>query len=342
MTNEILQLENVEMRYQADQSLFDRVLRRDPSVIPAVDGVSLTIEQNESHAVIGESGCGKSTLIELISGLHEPTNGEIQYHGKSISELSHEEKKDYQLNVQMIFQDPYNSLNPKFSVRESLQEPLKIHGIDTSEKKIIDICEKVELTPPEEYLDKKPFQLSGGERQRVSIGRALVVEPEVILADEPVSMLDVSTQASVLNLLSNLLSQLDVSLLYISHDLSTVPYVSEKLNVMYLGRIVESGPTHEILNNSMHPYTQALVNAVPIPDPHHDRERILLEGTAEHSEELMSGCRFRNRCSEVMEVCEQTPEKTHLSQDHTTACHLHNDNNESRVGETTKQHKGRN
>ncbi|MFC6988571.1 ABC transporter ATP-binding protein [Haloplanus sp. GCM10025708] len=275
-------------------------MRREPSKIQAVDGVSFTLETNDSIAVIGESGCGKTTLLLTLIGLHDITGGDVVYKGTPMSDFDDAGWKEYRSNVQVIFQDPFNSLDPKMTVEESLKEPLKIHDVGNRDERVYQVLEDVELRPPEQYLHRKPMNLSGGEKQRVAIGRALVLEPDIILADEPVSMLDVSTQASVLRMLKDLIDDYDASMIYISHDLSTVSYISETVNVMYLGRIVESAPTEWILDDPKHPYSEALVSAIPIPDPHHDRARTEMSGAPRDPIDLGEGCRFRDRCPKVI------------------------------------------
>ncbi|MFC7157006.1 ABC transporter ATP-binding protein [Halomarina halobia] len=297
-------------------------------MIQAVDGVSLTLHENESHGVIGESGCGKSTLLKTLIGLHEPTEGQILFHGRDVSEFGRSDWKEFRSNVQIIFQDPFNALDPKMTVKETLLESLKIHGMDDRERRVEQVLKRVELQPPEKYVDRFPRQLSGGEKQRVSIARALIVEPDLILADEPVSMLDVSTQAAILNLLSDLMEDVGASMLYISHDLSTVSYICQEINVMYLGRIIERAPTQELLDNPRHPYAQALINAIPIPDPHHGRERTTLEGAPRDPIGLDQGCRFRDRCGKRMDICEQMPAFVEVEDGVETACHLYYDHEE--------------
>jgi peptide/nickel transport system ATP-binding protein len=218
-------------------------------------------------------------------------------------------------------------MDPKMSVLESLKEPLKIHDMDPSEDRILEVLEQVGMNPPGDYVRRLPQQLSGGEKQRVSIARALITEPEIILADEPVSMLDVSTQASVLNLLSDLTDELGVSMIYISHDLSTVSYVCDLIKVMYIGRVVESAPTQTLLSNPKHPYTKELVAAVPIPDPHEDRNRTSIDGAVAENIGIASGCRFRDRCPQRMEICEIKPNYVSSGQERKVACHLHYDHN---------------
>lgn len=324
----ILQARNLEKYFDQNTSLVDTLLRREKPNVEAVDGVNFAIERSDSLAVIGESGCGKTTLLMTLMGLHDHTGGEIQFKGKPFKKFTQSEWKDYRRSVQVIFQDPFNSLDPKYTIEETLKEPLKIHGMDNKDRRVRDILDDVELQPAEKYLDRYPANLSGGEKQRVSIARALILEPDIILADEPVSMLDVSTQASVLNMLKDLVNEKDVGLIYISHDLSTVSYITERVNVMYLGRFVEKAPTEELLSDPKHPYSQALINAIPIPDPTVDRTRTEMSGAPQDPIGLGEGCRFRDRCPERMDICEVTPETREVEDGHHTACHLHYDHEE--------------
>lgn len=319
----LLEMNNLKKFFDQNTSVIDTFLGRHTQPVQAVDGVTLSVEENESIGIIGESGCGKSTLLKTLMGLLSPTAGDIRFRGRSVSEFDRGDWRQYRHNVQMIFQDPYNALDPKLTVEETLREPLKIHGLDDRDQRIVEILEDVELDPPEQYIDQLPHQLSGGEKQRVSIARALIVEPDVILADEPVSMLDVSTQANMLRLLSRLIEDYGVAMIYISHDLSTVSHICQRINVMYLGRIVESAPTAEVIDEPEHPYSQALINAIPIPDPHHDRQRTELEGTAPDPRGIGEGCRFRDRCPERMDICEITPRFVESGDNRKVACHLY-------------------
>ncbi|MDJ1434381.1 ABC transporter ATP-binding protein [Halostagnicola sp. A-GB9-2] len=331
-TEPILELRNVEKHFEQSTNIAETLRQtffgegaQEP--VRAVDGVNLELAENQVHGIIGESGCGKSTLLLTLMGEHEPTGGEILYNGQPISEFDKADWKALRRKIQVIFQDPFNTMNPHFTVRETLKEPFKIHGIETDEEELLDMLETVRLTPAEEYIDRRESQLSGGEKQRVSIARALILEPDVVLADEPVSMLDVSTQASILKLLSELTEEYDVAMFYVSHDLSTVSYVCDEVNVMYLGRIVESAPTRKILSDPKHPYTQALINAIPVPDPFHDRSWTELDGTPGDPQNLPSGCRFKDRCPERMDVCDQQPafEVHDEETTHQVACHLYDE-----------------
>ncbi|WP_254280444.1 ABC transporter ATP-binding protein [Haloarcula marina] len=323
-----LEVRNLEKYFSTGGSIKNLLRSRGEPPVQAVDDVSFTLHENESLGIIGESGCGKSTLLKTLMGLHQPTGGEVYFRGQPMSEFGRRDWREYRRNVQIIFQDPFNSHDPKFTVRETLLEPLQIHGMDDQAERVYEMLERVELSPPEKYLDRFPRQLSGGEKQRVSIARALILEPSVILADEPVSMLDVSTQASILNLLNRLLTETGVGMVYISHDISTISYVSDSVGVMYLGRIVERAPTEAVINEPKHPYTRALIDAIPIPDPHHKRERTTIDGSPRSPKGLGEGCRFRDRCPDRMEVCEQTPADVEVDDGHVAACHLYYDHDD--------------
>jgi peptide/nickel transport system ATP-binding protein len=305
----LLEADGITKEFSRSTGIIDTLLRRSREPLRAVDDVSLALSANEIRGVIGESGCGKTTLLKMLGRLMTPTEGTIRYQGTDIAAMSKSERMSFRSDVQFIFQDPFNSLNPRMTVRETLGEVLKIHDFDNREQRIHDVLERVELNPPERFVDQRPPALSGGEKQRVSIARALAVEPSILLADEPVSMLDVSTQASILKLLSDLSTDLGVSILYISHDISTVSYLCEDINVMYLGRIIETGPTQTLIKEPKHPYTKALIQAVPVPDPHNNRARTQLEGATPDPIGLGDGCRFRDRCPSII-----PPEEMDISQ----------------------------
>ncbi|MFB6354592.1 MAG: dipeptide ABC transporter ATP-binding protein [Halobacteriales archaeon] len=327
----VLELQNLSRHFDPTSNILETVRARffggDISPIRAVDGIDLELAPNEVQGVIGESGCGKSTLLLTLMGQYAPTDGDYRFNGESITEFDKSDWQEFRRRVQIIFQDPFNTMNPHFTVRQTLMEPLRIHGLPREEERLIQVLEDVRLNPPEQYLDRKEAQLSGGEKQRVAIARALILEPEVILADEPVSMLDVSTQASILRLLSDLTDEYDVSMLYVSHDLSTVSYVCDRINVMYLGRIVENAPTRTLLDEPKHPYTKALLQAIPMPDPHYDREWTKLPGAVGDASDLPSGCRFKDRCPERMDICDVRPlyRPVDGNEAHRTACHCYYD-----------------
>jgi len=325
--DELFRLEDLAVHFDQSSNVINSLLKRvrgNKAKIRAVDGIDITLHSNEVQGVIGESGCGKSTLLKAMVGLEDPSSGELYFEGQPVSEFSKADWRSFRREVQMIFQDPFNSLDPKYTVSEVLSEQLKIHDIKDTEERKLEILDQVRLNPPEQYLSKYPEELSGGEKQRVSIARALIVNPKVLLADEPVSMLDVSTQASILRLLSEIISSHDMGMVYISHDISTVSYVCDDINVMYLGRVVESATTKSVLENPKHLYTKALVQAVPIPDPHHTRERVAIDGEVPDPLNMPSGCRFKDRCPERMDICDETPPDITLNDagDHTVACHL--------------------
>jgi peptide/nickel transport system ATP-binding protein len=327
MTEPLLEVTELEKHFEQSSGFFDQLISRDEAKVQAVDGVSLTLDSNDTRGVIGESGCGKTTLLKTLIGLHLPTGGRIEYKGTDVADFAKADWKQFRKEVSIIFQDPFNSLNPRMTVREILSEPMEIHGLE-SNGRIEEVLEDVELRPVEKYIDKTPDALSGGENQRVSIARALIAEPELILADEPVSMLDVSTQAAILNLLGELSAEYDLSLIYISHDLSTVSYVCDNVSVMYLGRIVETAPTRRLIDEPKHPYTEMLLDAIPVPDPYHDRPRTVLEKAPDTPINLGEGCRFRDRCPERMDICEKTPRTVATGDGREAACHLHYDHEE--------------
>lgn len=333
----VIEAHNLQKYFTQRDSILDTLLRRSSTPIRALDGVNLIVEENDVVGLIGESGCGKTTLLRVLVGLYDRTGGTLAYRGRDTEEFDKGDWQTYRQNVQIIFQDPFNSLDPKMTVKQAVREPLEIHDLADKDERVRKALVDVELNPPEQYLDRKPDELSGGERQRVSIARALITNPDVVLADEPVSMLDVSTQASILNLLERLIDDTDVSMLYISHDLSTVSYICDEINVMYLGRIVEQAPTLELLDDPQHPYTQELIKAIPIPDPGYDRERSQITGSVPDPTQTEGGCRFKDRCPERMDVCDIQPEFVNTGKDRHVACHLYYDHEEYHDEETVSE-----
>lgn len=302
--NVILELRNVRKYYgvQAKTILFSKTVGN----IKAVDGIDLQLYQGEVLGLVGESGCGKSTLAKMIVNLEEPTEGEIWYRDQNIAELDNRAKElAFRRKVQLIFQDPYSSLNPRKLVRDILREPLKIHFPElTKEELDFRIVKLLKTVGLENYHALRyPHEFSGGQRQRIGIARAVIMEPEIILADEPVSALDVSVQASVLNLMSELQEQLGLTMIFVAHDLSVIKHVSNRVAVMYLGRIVELGPTEDVFNNPTHPYTVALLSAIPTPNPNIIKERIILEGDVPSPISIPPGCRFHTRCYKATDKC---------------------------------------
>jgi oligopeptide transport system ATP-binding protein len=295
--------------------------------VKAVDGVNLSIGRGETLALVGESGCGKSTLALTLMGLEKPTEGSILFEGKDPAQEKGDHFKEWCRNIQMVFQDPYESLNPLMTIGDTVAEPLGVHGIAKGrkerEERILKALDDAGLKPPRDFLHRLPHELSGGQRQRVVIAGALVLEPRVLLADEPVSMLDVSIRAEILNLLKDLSREKGISILYITHDLGTAAYFADRIAVMYLGRVVELGAMLDVLNSPKHPYTQALLSVVPVPNPRLRRKRIILEGDPPNAINIPSGCRFQPRCPLAIERCKEIdPQLVDVGGGHEAACIL--------------------
>ncbi len=318
----IIQVSNLRKLFPVKkQSLFDREER----YVHAVDGVSLVVARGEVLALVGESGCGKSTLALTLLGLERPTSGHITIAGQEISNLNNKGLRTARRHIQMIFQDPYESLNPMMTVGDIVAEPLIVHKLARDKKereaRVVRALEDAGLKPANNFIHRLPHELSGGQRQRVVIAGALVLEPDVLLADEPVSMLDVSIRAEILNLLVELRQSRGISILLITHDLGTVGYIADRIAVMYLGRIVEIGPTLQILQNPQHPYTKALLSVVPVPNPRQRRQRIILQGETPNPINLPSGCRFHPRCPIAQPHCREIDPRLRLiPAGHEVAC----------------------
>lgn len=297
----LLEVTDLKKHFEQADGFLDRVVGNSGEV-QAVDGVDLTIYKGETLAVVGESGCGKSTLGQTMLNLHQPTDGSIQYRNEDIAGISEREMRPYRRELQMIFQDPLASLNPRQKVGQILKAPMEVHGVGESDAERIDrveaLLERVGLKPG--HADRYPHQFSGGQQQRIGIARALSLEPELIIADEPVSALDVSVQAQILNLLNELQDDLELSLLFIAHDLSVVRHIADRIAVMYLGTIVETAPVEELFKNPQHPYTKSLLSAVPRINADERTERIILEGTVPSPLDPPTGCRFHTRCPAVI------------------------------------------
>ncbi|MCR8864698.1 ABC transporter ATP-binding protein [Priestia megaterium] len=298
-------------------------------VLKAVDGVSFHISKGETFGLVGESGCGKSTAGRTTIGLYNRTSGEVLYKGKNVHELSEKEKFAFHRNMQMIFQDPYASLNPRSTVKEIISEPMEVHGLYSNKKEMLnrvyELLEDVGLN--RDHANRYPHEFSGGQRQRIGIARALALNPECIIADEPISALDVSVQAQVVNLLKKLQKEKGLTYLFIAHDLSMVKHISNRIGVMYLGHLVELTTSSELYQKPLHPYTQALLSAIPIPDPdvEDNRKRIVLKGELPSPINPPSGCVFNTRCPLTVAACKtQKPEWQEVEDNHFVACHLYN------------------
>jgi len=311
-------------------------------ILQAVNDVTFHVNKGETFGLVGESGCGKSTIGRTILGLYDKTGGNVLYDGKDIHALNEKEKFNYYRRVQMIFQDPYASLNPRSTVKEVISEPMEVHGLYKTKKEQLDrvyqLLEEVGLN--RDHANRYPHEFSGGQRQRIGIARALALDPDFIIADEPISALDVSVQAQVVNLLKELQMDKGLTFLFIAHDLSMVKQISDRIGVMYLGNLVELTTSGQLYDNPLHPYTQALLSAIPIPDPdiEESRERIILEGDLPSPINPPSGCVFRTRCPFAMEVCSiKKPVWQEVERDHYAACHLYDDTIEDKE-KAKKQH----
>ena len=320
--NPILSVSHLKTYFDVTKGIFSK-----KQIVKAVDDVSFDIMPNETFGLVGESGCGKTTLGRTIVKLYEPTDGSITFEGQDIAKLKGNQLKGYRKNMQMIFQDPYASLNPRMTVGEIIKEPMIIHNIFDSdaerEARVVELLKIVGLKP--DHIRRYPAEFSGGQRQRIGVARALAVDPKFIVCDEPISALDVSIQAQVVNLLKNIQKELGLSYLFIAHDLSMVKHISDRIGVMYLGHMVEMGPGNDVYHRPLHPYTTALLSAIPIPDPDvaKAKSRIILEGEIPSPINPPAGCPFCTRCPKATERCRrEMPEPTQVGT-RMVACHLY-------------------
>lgn len=323
-TPAMLEVRDLKKYFPVRGGLFRRVVAN----VRAVDGVSFSLERGQTFGLVGESGCGKSTLGRAIIRLHDPTDGEVVLDGENIANLTRKAVMPYRRRMQMIFQDPYASLSPRRTVAQTIREPLDVHRIGTPaerEEKVKMLLDVVGMS--QRALNRYPHEFSGGQRQRVGIARALALNPELIVADEPVSALDVSVQSQILNLIEELQAAHDIAFLFIAHDLAVIQHVSDVIGVMYLGRLVEQASATDLYAQPRHPYTQALLSAVPVPDPKTKRKRIILEGEVPSPMHPPSGCAFHTRCPKVMDKCREvapTLKRTGPAESaHQVSCHLY-------------------
>ncbi len=321
LTEKIVEVENLKKYYPVTAGL----LSKHVADVKAVDGVSFHIIEGETLGLVGESGCGKSTLGRVLLRLEQPTAGKVLYKGNDIMTWDKRQLKEMRKEAQMIFQDPQSSLDPRMTIGDSIGEALLIHGMKNERERlerVEDLLKQVGLEP--EHAIRYPHEFSGGQKQRIGIARALAVNPKLIVADEPVSALDVSVQAQILNLIMDLQHELGLAYLFIAHDLSVIGYVSDRIAVMYLGQIVELAEKTDLFSHPLHPYTEALLSAISIPDPHQKRKGILLQGEVPSPVNPPPGCRFHTRCPKIMEICHQEePPLRQLEKNHLVSCHLY-------------------
>ncbi|MEM3659626.1 MAG: ABC transporter ATP-binding protein [Thermoproteota archaeon] len=327
---EIVRVENLKKYFPVEKSFLEKLLTRTRGFIRAVDDITFSVRRGEVFTLAGESGCGKTTTGKIILGLVPPTSGRVFFRDREITNLKPEELRLLRRRMQIIFQDPYASFNPRMKIGDAIGHPLEIHGLASGlekRKKVLSMLERVGLTPPEQFIELYPHQLSGGQRQRAAIARSLILNPEFIVADEPVSMIDVSLRTTIIDLMLDLKRELQLTYLFITHDLAVAKYISDRVAIMYLGKIVEMGEKEEIFSNPLHPYTQALLSAIPVPNPDRKRRIIELKGEVPSAIRIPTGCRFHPRCPFAEEACQkEEPELTVASDGHLVACHLINDN----------------
>jgi peptide/nickel transport system ATP-binding protein len=325
-TSSLVEVSNLTKYFPVQTSFLEGILTKRKDYVRAVDGVSFTIKPGEIFGLVGESGSGKTTTGRLLVRLTDPTSGEITFEGKDVTALNSSELQQFRRRAQIIFQDPTAALNPRMNVGNAIKAALDIHEIGSSTERkqaTIRMLERVGLEPAETFYDKYPHQISGGQRQRVVIGRAMILNPEFVVADEPIAMVDVSIRAQILDLMLALKKDFVLTYVFITHDLATANYFCDRIAIMYLGKIVELGLRDEVFKSPKHPYTVALMSAIPVPDPKHKFERIIPGGEIPSPINPPSGCRFHPRCPHAFDRCsKEEPEMTRLSDTHSVACHL--------------------
>jgi peptide/nickel transport system ATP-binding protein len=324
----LLEVKNLQKLFPVRMGFFRSLVGKSALYVHAVDGVSFNVKKGEIFALAGESGSGKTTTGRLLLRLIEPTGGSIFFKGQDITNISEREMKPIRRKLQVVFQDPYESLNPRMTINSIVSEPLQVQGVHDEklvEERVNKALENVELIPPEEFLFRYPHEVSGGQRQRIAVARALVLDPEFIVADEPVSMLDVSIRAEILNLMVSLQERFSTSFLYITHDLALARHICNRIAIMYLGKIMEMGTIEDVIIEPLHPYTKSLIAAVPVPDPTSARAEVVIRGEIPSPVNPPSGCRFHTRCpSMIGDICRtKEPPLIEVGNGRVTACHLY-------------------
>ena len=325
--SEIVKVEHLKKYFPVQKSFLEQLFTRKLSYVKAVDDVTFSIKKGEIFTLAGESGCGKTTTGRLILKLATPTSGKIYFDSADVTNLKGEKLRLIRRRMQMIFQDPYASLNPRMKIGDAVGHPLEIHGLAKGEEKkrmVLEVLEKVGLTPPYQFINLYPHQLSGGQRQRVALARSMILKPEFIVADEPVSMIDVSLRTTIIDLMLTLRKELGLTYLFITHDLAVAKYISDRIAIMYLGRIIELGSRATLFLKPMHPYTQALLSAIPVPNPERKRKLVELAGEVPSPINMPSGCRFHPRCPYQKDICrKKEPKLKEIEREHFVECFLY-------------------